>query len=387
LVKEAPPGAMLGFAISRERAAMLETKINNARLMALSALSELKAGATRYQRRRISVPERGKAQGGEPTVYFLTPDYLPPSGGVRVIYRHVDILNASGIPAAVVHQRPGFRCRWFDNTTRVVDVAQCRLGERDLLVLPETEADLFQRLSPGIRHIIFNQNPHLTWMRDGGSVSRHMDSNPSLAGIVTVSQHSAEMLAFGFPNVPIQRIHLGIDETLFYDDPTPRAKKITYMPRRGGDDVVQVLELLRGSGVLAGWEVQALKGLRHEEVAAQLRTSRIFLAFTYQEGFGLPAAEAMACGNFVIGQHGSGGREFFRPDFSAPIDAGDVLGFARQVAAAIKSDADGDTLRARGHQASAYIRANYTMIREAEDVVRIYAGLLQGDRKSLEAAL
>ncbi|WP_174484061.1 hypothetical protein [methanotrophic endosymbiont of Bathymodiolus puteoserpentis (Logatchev)] len=49
-------------------------------------------------------------------IYFLTPDYTHPSGGVHVIYRHVDILNAHGMKAYVLHTKPGFRCEWFANT-------------------------------------------------------------------------------------------------------------------------------------------------------------------------------------------------------------------------------------------------------------------------------
>ena len=55
-----------------------------------------------------------------PTVYFCAPDWNVPAGGIRVFYRHVDILNEAGIPAAVLHRRAGFRCTWFENHTRVV---------------------------------------------------------------------------------------------------------------------------------------------------------------------------------------------------------------------------------------------------------------------------
>ncbi|MET0439573.1 MAG: glycosyltransferase [Devosia sp.] len=356
---------------------MLEARINRARLIARSAFADLKANANRYRRRRLSLPQYSPARNGEPEIYFLTPDYNSPSGGIRVIYRHVDILNASGIPAAVVHQKRGFRCDWFENSTRVLDVGRCRLGENDLLVLPETDGDLFNRLSPGARHAIFNQNAHLTWLRDPGSVSKHLVDNPSLVGIVAVSQHNVDMLSYAFPALDIHRVHLGIDETLFYDDAAPRPQKITYMPRRGGDDLLQVLQLLKSRGALDGWEVVALDGLKHEEVASHLRTSRIFLAFTYQEGFGLPAAEAMACGNFVVGYHGHGGREFFRANFSAAVETGDVLEFARHVEAAILSDADDSaSTRKQGRQAAEFIRANYRRDKEIEDVVRIYGALL-----------
>jgi hypothetical protein len=41
----------------------------------------------------------------------------------------------------------------------------------------------------------------------------------------------------------------------------------------------------------------------------------LFVNLDYQEGFGLPSAEAMASACTVIGYHGMGGKEFYRPEF------------------------------------------------------------------------
>lgn len=149
------------------------------------------------------------------------------------------------------------------------------------------------------------------------------------------------------------------------------------MPRRGRDDARQVLQLLRGRGVLEGWEVVPFDGLSHAEVAEQLRTTRIFLAFTHQEGFGLPAAEAMACGNYVIGNHGFAGREFFRHSYSKAIEAGDIMGFVRAVEEALSREKlDPGWCAARGRLASKFIQAHYSLAREREDVTTIYREFL-----------
>jgi len=361
--------------------------LSQARSVARSALRGLKSGVEGYQRCRLAVPQRDPSKLGAPSVYFLTPDYDRPAGGVRVIYRHVDILNTAGIRAAVVHQRAGFRCSWFRNQTPVVDVGRCTLGKNDLLVLSEVDGDLFARLPSGARHVIFNQNAHLTWTRGEEAMTSHLVGNPDLAGIVTVSAHNAAMLGFAFPWLEVRRLHLSLDRELFYDDNSVRARTITYMPRRGSDDARQVLEMCRNRGALDGWAVVPLDGLSHEEVAAQLRLSRIFLAFTYQEGFGLPAAEAMASGNYVIGYHGYGGREFFQPRFSTPISNGDVLDFAERLEALLKLDDVGfEPYRLKASKAAQFIRTTYSAEREAEDVLRIYRGFLPDDERCLENA-
>jgi glycosyltransferase involved in cell wall biosynthesis len=330
----------------------------------------------RYRRRQVLLPF-GAGVSPKPTIYFLTPDHDVPSGGIRVIYRHVDLLNAAGIAAFVLHRAPGFRCSWFEHETKVTDFDSAVIRRGDLLVVSELDVDLLAQLPPAIRYVVFNQNSHLTWKRAPDDMVRLYSSHPGLAGVVTVSSHNREMLACAFRGSPVQRVHLGIDPALFHPGKGARVPRIGYMPRRGRADARQVLHILRGRGVLEGWEVVPFDGLSHSEVAEQLRTTRIFLAFTHQEGFGLPAAEAMACGNYVIGNHGFAGREFFRPAFSAPVEAGDVMGFVRAVEETITKEREAPGwCEDRGAAASRFILDEYAPAREQHDVARIYTEFL-----------
>ncbi|MGN6487369.1 MAG: glycosyltransferase [Devosia sp.] len=314
---------------------------------------------------------------GQPTVYFLAPDYRTPSGGTMAIYRHVDILNAAGIAAAALHWRRGFRYAWFDNETRVTTLGAARIGRHDLVVASELDVDLLSRLPPGVRHVIFNQSGHLTWDRGLELVNDHYLTNPDLAAVVTVSDHSRALVRHAFPHLDVRRIHLSLNRDLFYPAPAKRQNRIAYMPRPFRGNAELVLKLLLTRGVLDGWELVPLKGLSHSDVARQLRSTRIFLALSDQEGFGLPAAEAMACGNYVIGHHGYGGREFFDPAFSRAIETADVLAFAKAVEEVLQNDAvDPDWCWLRGQRASAHVLAEYSAERERREVVELYAGLL-----------
>lgn len=321
------------------------------------------------------------ARAGEaphPTLYFVTPDHPLPAGGIRVIYRHVDILNEAGIRAFVVHHRHGFRCRWFENDTPVLSAAEVALAANDLVVLPEVDVELAERLPPGNRYVIFNQNSHLTWRARSVSVEPFYRS-PNLAAVLTVSEHNAAMLAFAFDGVPIHRVRLGIDPQMFFPGDGDRPRRIAYMPRRGAGDAEQVVQILRARGSLQGWEVVALDGLMHHEVGAALRQSRIFLALTYHEGFGLPAAEAMACGNYVVGYHAYGGREFFKPEFSAAVPTGDIVGVVKAIERAMAEEGScGGGDEGRGAAASRYILSNYTRQAEIQDVSAFYSELLAG---------
>lgn len=312
-------------------------------------------------------------------VYFLTPDFNEPAGGIKVIYRHVDILNEAGIDAAVLHQRKGFRCSWFDNDTKVADVSSSTVGPGDVLVVSELHVDNLIGLRPGIRHVVLNQSGYRTWTHRGDLVAEHYSSSPDLLGIVVVSEHSTQMLEYAFPERQIRRVYNGIDGKVFHPPSGAKRRQITYFPRRGQEDLELVLNMLRGRGVLQGWDVIPLKGLSQETLLERLQASRITLALSWWEGFGLPPAEAMACGNYVIGYHAFGGREYMRPEFSCPVDVGDVLAVASAVERTIANDSrDEDWCVSRGMQASAFILEQYGVDRERESVVAAYSDLLAG---------
>ena len=320
------------------------------------------------------VQASGRRNRGDGTVYFLTPDHDRPAGGIRVIYRHVDILNQNGIAAVVVHQSRGFRCTWFDHKTRIKDVGSVQMGPGDILVLPEVDIDLVERLPDGVRYVIFNQNTHLTWQRQTDGIAA---AYRNCHAVLCVSEHNRRVLAHAFQDTDVRRVRISVEPDLFKPSAAEPDRVITWMPRRGRGDDRQVIEILKSRGTLDTWTLEPLDGLRHDEVADALRRSRIFMAFTYQEGFGLPAAEAMASGAYVVGCHGFSGREFFQPSFSAPVETGDVLGFAQAVETAILNDTDSPGwCRRRGMEASTFVRSTYSAENEESDVTAAWQAIM-----------
>ena len=317
------------------------------------------------------------SQQDPPTVHFLTPDVDEPSGGIRTAYRHVDLLLDAGVRATVLHHVAGFRCTWFSNSTPVADVGSARLGPEDLLVVPEIYATLLPLLPVGLRHVILNQSGHLTWDRAPDAVHLHHLTSTDLAAVVTVSDHSRALLQYAYPRLSVERVHHGLDPRLLHPG-GERPKRVSFLDRpRGARETAQVLNLLRARGALDGWEVRPLARLAPEALAQELRCSRVFLSAVYQEGFGLPAAEAMACGNLVVGFDGFGGREFLREPFARPVPTGDVLRFAQVVEAVLREEdaAEGTCARA-GALASREVLGRYSLERERDDVLRVYGALV-----------
>jgi glycosyltransferase involved in cell wall biosynthesis len=120
-----------------------------------------------------------------------------------------------------------------------------------------------------------------------------------------------------------------------------------------------------------------IDGLTDREVADRLRQSAVFLSLAYHEGFGLPAAEAMACGAYVVGFDGFGGREFFRSEFCSPVAAGDVMSFACTLEEVLKRrTSEPGWCEERGAAAARFIAAEYSPERERADVVGAYTSFM-----------
>jgi hypothetical protein len=319
----------------------------------------------------------------------MAPDLSRPSGGVRTIYRSVDLLNAAGIPAAVVHARKGFRCSWFDNTTSIV-YPLVRLGARDVLVPP---AYLYFRepsLAPGVRKVIFNQGAYRTFSYSrgrAGSVGASL-KNADVVGMLAVSEDNMRYLEHAFPGVAIARMHHWIDPAVFRVDVSARRRKIAVMPKRRRDVFEQLIGILTAREVLVGWELEVLEGLPEHEVAARLRESVLFISLSKADGFGLPPAEAMASGCHVIGFHGMGGREIFRPPFALAIEDGDVLALAIAVEEFLVSyEQRTAELERLAIQGAEFIASTYSRECATEDLRRVFQPLVQSDGGEAEAVI
>jgi hypothetical protein len=329
--------------------------------------------------RRIPPFATGPGGSGSATVYYLAPDLVHPSGGVRNIYRHVDLLNAAGVDAAVVHTSPGFRCDWFMGDTRVVHPGGVVLRPEDVLVVPECYGPGLGQVPDGPRAVLFNQGAYHTF-----DLIPYETTGPGApyaglgaVALLTVSQDSAALLAYAFPDLPVHLARLVVDGAVFHPADSRPARRIAYLTHRRPEEREQLRHLLRARGRLAGWELVPIAGRTERETAEIMRSSAVFLSFSERDGFGLPPAEAMASGCYVVGYHGQGGREFFDPAYCSPVADGDLLGFARALEDACAAyDADPDAFGKLGRAASERILDAYSAEGLRADLLAFYGPLL-----------
>jgi hypothetical protein len=325
-------------------------------------------------------PVREVGEALAPTIYYLCPDLDTPSGGIRTIYRHVDALNSAGIRAAVVHGRRGFTCSWFDHQTVVIAAESVTPTPADVLVVPEFYAGNLGELPVGLPLVIFNQNTYRTFAAARPELGRAPTLDlDRVAAMLVVSHDNAEYASYAFPRLRVERIRNSVDGQIFYPAVTAPGRRIAVMPRRRLADCRQVLALLALRGCLDGWEIVTIDGRLERETAELLRSCAIFLSFSEQEGFGMPPAEAMACGCYVVGFTGLAGREYFDPTRSAPVEEGDVLAFARAAERALRAFEEGaGGMRQRALTASARILKEYSPEGQRADLLSFYPSL--GDR-------
>jgi len=308
-----------------------------------------------------------------PVIYYLVPYSAQAHGGVRVVYRHVALLNRMGIRSAVLQTGVPDRPTWFASDVPLVPIDALSFHSDDILVVPEFYGPSMARLDSDIRTLVFNQGGYITFNMidlDATAPGAPYAQLERLEGIMTVSRDSADLLALSFPSVQIDIARPVVDASIFHLPTTPKKRIVAHVTTRRADELNQIRHILRARGT--SWELRALRGLTETQMADALRESSVFLSLSDRDGFGLPPAEAMACGCYVVGYTGGGGEEYFDPDYCTSVSSTRqaVLELERALATPM------DELRAAGERASAAVLSRYHEAGLIEDLDRVYSRLL-----------
>jgi len=277
-----------------------------------------------------------------------------PIGGVKQMHRLSEQINLLGRESIIIQQDADFHPSWFTSQVKTISYDSWRnlsdlSSERDIVILPETYLNQFASYGGGLATVIFNQNGSYTF---GLKSDQSANLSPlkivkaynqtCIKHILCVSEYDRQLLS-SFCNVPASRISLirnSIDPRLV--NPGGKAKKriVSFMPRKNRFDAHIVTSLLFSQAWFNGWKLMPIVGKPHHEVVSDLQSSLVFLSFGHPEGFGLPVAEALACGCAVVGYSGLGGREIFDlvSDFPVAygVEYGDWNGFLQALKTVVK---------------------------------------------------
>lgn len=309
-----------------------------------------------------------------PRIIYYSAQNHQPTGGNKVVYRHVDLLANSGFDAWVYHPSDGFCYSGIVDNPRVISHSAFTLNKIDVFVLPEDAGPGLVSFAPGVRKIIFNQNAYYTFYHyhlfQGAS---SVYENDEIIGAIVVSKDSENYLKFAFPGLQVERITLAIDTSIFkYVHWSRKRRQICFMTRKNQDDLIQVLNILSGRPSLQSWKFIPIQGLAESEVARIMGESMLFLSFNHPEGLSLSNLEALACGCYLIGYSGRAGKEYFSSTTSIEIDVGDIIGFCQAVEVFLAQvSLRNCNLQYATQKSSEYVKSFYSCDFEEQSVVKV----------------
>jgi hypothetical protein len=269
-----------------------------------------------------------------------------PSGGVKIIYQHCDLLNKNGRIAYPVHLGD-FVIDWFSHTTAPITLekALAIIRENDVLICPEVIPRAAEPFACR-RKIAFVQNWFLPDLATGPDKSyEHF----GFSGLLSCSQYIRDYMA-GRSRLSCHLVINGIDTAAFSPDPSGREpRSVLCFNRRNIEDARSARKLLPASMRESATFIELENKYSQNQVIDFYRSADIFMAIGYPEGFALPPLEAMACGCAVFGFTGGGAREFMIDGETALVSPdGDVQSLARSLERILTDNGLKEKIRAGG---------------------------------------
>lgn len=303
-------------------------------------------------------------------IFYECRDVVAPSGGVRRLYRHVEILSRHGFDAYVLHHLPGFRPGWFETEAPVTYwTGKLKLERGDVLVIPEGHTDVLVRTTDAeYERVVIALNWANIYARlPLGRDWRHFGIRHVIAG----SRYEQEFVArsMGLESTVIAS---GVDHTLFRPAPEKRCQ-VAYMPRKNENWFHIIASIFRSQGgEFADVPFVPVDKAPHREVGRVLSESAVFLATGFPEGLARPPLEAMASGCLVVGFAGRGSLEYMEHGRNCLLaDDMDALTAAEHLGTAVRLFRNGGGAEMR--DAALRTAAAYSLEKEEGNVVRYWS--------------
>lgn len=245
-----------------------------------------------------------------PRIFYECADFNEPSGGLRRLYRHVEILRKHGLESWVLHHTPGFRPDWFATDAPVEYWTENFVFDpSDILVIPEGHVDVMRdsMSAPCERVVIALNWANIYLKQQIGADWRDYGITRVIAG----SQYERHFISCSM-GLDSTVLVSGTDTSLFREN-GPKTLQVAYMPRKN-HVVFHTLACIFRSRFPEWAHVPfvPIDSVSHREVARLMAESAVFLATSFPEGLARPPIEAMSSGCIVVGFAGFGSLEYMR---------------------------------------------------------------------------
>lgn len=281
-------------------------------------------------------------------ITFISPAEKKHSGGVKVLYRHSEILAANGFESYIFHPKyPNFSCDWFAHNVafRKIKSKTFNLLHRnkqmkkfkesgyhnDFIVIPEIWAANYglQCLENGFSYAIFVQNGYFILngkekFEESTLKTIYEQSNC----LLSISEDTTNIISLAYPTIQTNKIIRLLPNIGPFFPNRKKEKIITYMPRKLPDHAAKVCFYLK-EHLPKDWQIMSIENKNEQDVAEILSKSSIFMSFSDQEGFSLPPIEAAFAGNIVVGYTGQGAKEYFKKPLFREVYYGDFTAYIK----------------------------------------------------------
>lgn len=257
-----------------------------------------------------------------------------PTGGVRVIYNYVNILNLIGGDAYVLHPLKNYSYKFSDSPAPIY--RSNYISSNDHLIIP----DVFigrsskEKLNGHSNFSLLIQNPYIIrtiQKYNNKELINNVFSNAKF--ILCISEDTELMIAEMFPQVKGKLIRttwsLPDDSKLVFN-PTGKEKIISYMPRKNIDHIQLTLDTIE-INLPNDWKLIPIVRKSRAQLEDILNRSAIHLSFGSFEGLPAPPVEAAISGNYVIGYHGNGGKEYWKSPNFTEVNVCDIYDFSKKI--------------------------------------------------------
>lgn len=234
---------------------------------------------------------------GSPKLYYVCPDSMLPSAGIRRLYRHIDLLDKAGFDAAILHVQKGFRREDMPQVpiSYFNDVV---IESSSIVVIPEGMTYIMKILHEfSVRRFVIALNwdyvfknipDGLDWRSFG--IERALVISPAIGHLITWSM-----------GLPVHILESSIDHRRYRYDPDSKQPQLSFIKRKGINiDQLKRMMGARNSAYVNNIRWVGLDGLSESEYAHEICRSSIFLNLSLAEGYPTSCLEAMAAGAIVV---------------------------------------------------------------------------------------
>jgi hypothetical protein len=236
-------------------------------------------------------------------IYYFFPDIATHSAGIRILYRHVEVLVQHGFKASMLHVKPGFQMPDVPQVPTAFTETYLPLTADDVIVVPEPYPNVMATARrAGARCFAIALN----WDYIYGAMPA--DSDWRALGVERVLTHSPMIADFvtWCMKLPTTVFHWGVNPTLYHatDKISP---ELVYIERK--QDRIHALQNIyrsRNPRLVRDIKWTALNRLSEAEYAAIIRNAFAFLSLSRAEGLPCSHLEAMRCRTLVAGYNSVG---------------------------------------------------------------------------------